>query len=135
MMNILRPFLSKRLSNSLPYLLVSTRFRNFSSQENQLPYNQFLGQFFKEPELQSKESELQTLLSILSLKKMDYKEKYDKGLRQREGKLTDKEEKEMKDEEQVVMDKIKQAEASKIYVDFYNKPALRLISRSKFVRR
>jgi len=134
-MNILRPFLSKRLSNSLPYLLVSTRFRNFSSQENQLPYNQFLGQFFKEPELQSKESELQTLLSILSLKKMDYKEKYDKGLRQREGKLTDKEEKEMKDEEQVVMDKIKQAEASKIYVDFYNKPALRLISRSKFVRR
>ena len=71
------------------------------------------------------------MLSILSLKKMDYKEKYEKGLRQQEGKLSAQELKEIKDEEQVVLEKVKQAESSKTYVNLFNKAALRLISKSK----
>jgi len=62
---------------------------------------------------------------------MDYKERYERSLRMSEGKLTEKEIEEMKREEQILLEKIKQAESTKVYVNFFNKAALRLISKSK----
>ncbi len=71
----------------LNHSLLSTNTRVFSTEA--LPYKSFMNQFFKEQEVKSKEMELQGLLSILSLKKMDYKERYERSKRMSEGKLSE----------------------------------------------
>ena len=84
--------------------------------------------------MQSRDMEFQSLLSILGSKQpVDYKTKFERSLRAREGKLTEEEIEELKKEEAIMRDKILAAEKTKVYVNFFNKPALRLISKSIIV--
>jgi hypothetical protein len=45
--------------------------------------------------------------------------------------LTEEEIEELKKEETIMRDKILAAEKTKVYVNFFNKPALKLIAKSK----
>ncbi len=81
--------------------------------------------------MQSRDMEFQSLLSIISSKQpVDYRTRFERSLRAREGKLTEEEIEELKKEEIVMRDKILTAEKTKVYVNFFNKPAMKLITKS-----
>ena len=70
-------------------------------------------------------------MSILGSKtKIDYHAKFEKVLRHKEGALTEEEVETMKKEEEIMKEKILAAEKTKVYNNFFNKPALRLIHKS-----
>jgi hypothetical protein len=57
-----------------------------------MDYKQFIGQFFKEHETQSRDMELQNLIGILGSKQtVDYKARFERVIRAKEGELTEKE--------------------------------------------
>ena len=51
-------------------------------------------------------------------------------MRARDGQLTEAEVEQMKQDETIMREKIMAAEKTKVYVNFFNKPALKLISKS-----
>ena len=75
--------------------------------------------------------EMQGLLGILSSKQpVDFQQKFDRSMRARDGQLTEQEIEQMKQDETIMREKIMAAEKTKVYVNFFNKPALKLISKS-----
>lgn len=81
--------------------------------------------------MQSRDMEMQGLLGILSSKQpVDFQQKFERSIRAREGKLTEEEVEQMKQDEAIMREKIIAAEKTKVYVNFFNKPALKLISKS-----
>eukprot|EP00347_Sterkiella_histriomuscorum_P024275 403331695 len=92
-----------------------------------------MNQFFREDEQKSRDMELQQLTQILTHQKIDFQERYDKSTRYHSGKLTEKEQEDIEREDQITKEKITQAEKSKIYVNFFNKYALKLISKTPSV--
>ena len=98
-----------------------------------MDYKQFVGHFFKDHETQSRDMELQGLLSVINTKgKVDYQTRFEKSIRAREGALTEEEIDQMKKDEVIMREKILAAEKTKVYVNFFNRPALRLIKNSKY---
>ncbi len=81
--------------------------------------------------MQSRDMEMQGLLGILSSKQpVDYQQKFERSMRARDGQLTEAEVEQMKQDEAILREKIMAAEKTKVYVNFFNKPALKLISKS-----
>ena len=81
--------------------------------------------------MQSKDMELQGLIAIISSKQpVDYQKRFERSVRARDGKLTEEEVEQVKKDEQILQDKIMAAEKTKVYVNFFNKPAMRLIAKS-----
>ena len=78
--------------------------------------------------------ELQGLLGIISSKQpVDYQTRFERSVRAREGKLTEEEVEQLKKDEQIMRDKIMAAEKTKVYVNFFNKPAMKLIAKSSLI--
>jgi hypothetical protein len=70
-------------------------------------------------------------MSIIGSKvPIDYQTRFERALRAREGALTEDEKEQMKKDEVIMREKIMAAEKTKVYVNFFNRPALKLIKKS-----
>lgn len=93
-----------------------------------------MSQFFRESETKSRDMELQTLMSLLSSKEpVDYQTRFERALRAQTGQLSEKDHENMQKEEEIMQAKILDAEKTKVYVNFFNKGALKLIKKSKYL--
>jgi hypothetical protein len=80
--------------------------------------------------------ELSNLIGILNSKeKVDFQKRFERVIRHREGQMTEEELEQIKRDEAIIKEKILAAEKSKVYVNFFNRPALKLIQQSKSVLR
>lgn len=110
----------------------SRAFTATQGQSARVDYKSFVGQFFRDQETQSRDMELSNLIGIINSKeKVDFKSRFEKIIRMREGQMTEEETEQLQREEQIMKEKILAVEKSKVYVNFFNKPALKLIKKSK----
>lgn len=77
--------------------------------------------------------ELQSLIQTLNHKSIDFRERFDRAQRFQEGKLTEDEISQLKKDEEITKQKIREAEKTKVYVNFFNKAAMKLIKRSNLL--
>ena len=76
--------------------------------------------------------EFQSLIGILNQKEVDYKTRIERGLKMRDGTMTQEETEEIQKEEQIVTEKMKEVEQTKVNVNFFSKHAMKLIKKSTF---
>ena len=90
-------------------------------------YRPFLESLYKEDEIQSNEMDLQLMMGQLNKQVLDYDKIFKFMQKQRDGELSEIEKAEMQQEEEIVKEKIKQAEATKTYIKFFNPYTEKLI--------
>ncbi|CDW87823.1 sel1 domain-containing protein repeat-containing protein [Stylonychia lemnae] len=115
--------------NSNTYFKGVRYFGKQNQKQQSEQYTKFQGQFFKEQEQQSRDMEMMTLLQMLNMKKVDFKEKFIRSQRMANNELTEEELQKLRDEEEVIKQKVATAEKSKTYVNLFNKGALKLIAK------
>lgn len=76
--------------------------------------------------------ELSNLIGIINSKeKVDFKARFERIIRMKEGQMTEEEAERHKQDEEAMKDRILSVEKTKVYVNFFNKPAMKLIKKSK----
>jgi len=83
-------------------------------------YRPFLEALYKDEEIESNEMDLQQMMSQLNKEKLDYDKVFTFMRKRHEGTLNAQELDEIEAEEKIVRDKMKEAESSKAYIQFFN---------------
>ena len=93
----------------------------------------FMQQFFEGQELQSKDRELQNLITHISQPNItiDFNSKFDFASRRSQNKLTDEEQKKLDEDERIVAEKLAEVASKRKPINFFIPPIAELLKHSK----